>query len=235
MKFKYRRLRAGSEAEDSLGNSLDSHGSALSSDEDNNNGSEARLQPQWCQLAYWEECNRVGRLHPVSSSHIEVFSLLPKSKGRHESSEAGLCLATLFKQNKSPSESTAKTREKIGQGILLSHVENGVWVYNRTSNPIFVNSPTLEPSPDLSSVMNENNPQDNFTVIRVSPGYSIQVFDYQKSDFYERIRHSKKPLGMPFDPYSIRISFAKGWGTKYSRQVVTNCPCWLEILLTVHR
>ena len=123
----------------------------------------------------------------------------------------------------------------IFSGILLSHVENGVWVYNRTSNPIFVNSPTLEPSPDLSSVMNENNQQDNFTVIRVSPGYSIQVFDYQKSDFYERIRHSKKPLGMPFDPYSIRISFAKGWGTKYSRQVVTNCPCWLEILLTVHR
>lgn len=72
------------------------------------------LQPQWCQLAYWEECNRVGRLVPVSSSHIEVFSLLPKSKGRHEGS--GLCLATLFKQNKSPSESTAKTREKIGQG-----------------------------------------------------------------------------------------------------------------------
>ena len=74
------------------------------------------LQPQWCQLAYWEECNRVGRLVPVSSSHIEVFSLLPKPKGRHESSSGGLCLATLFKQNKSPSESTAKTREKIGQG-----------------------------------------------------------------------------------------------------------------------
>jgi len=190
------------------------------------------LQPQWCQLAYWEECNRVGRLVPVSSSHIEVFSLLPKSKGRHEGS--GLCLATLFKQNKSPSESTAKTREKIGQGILLSQVENGVWVYNRTSNPIFVNSPTLEPSPNLSapSSTNDQQNQDNFTVIRVSPGYSIQVFDYQKSDFYERIR---QPLGMPFDPYSIRISFAKGWGTKYSRQVVTNCPCWLEILLTVHR
>ena len=124
----------------------------------------------------------------------------------------------------------------IFPGILLSQVENGVWVYNRISNPIFVNSPTLEPSPNLSapssSSTNDQQNQDNFTVIRVSPGYSIQVFDYQKSDFYERIR---QPLGMPFDPYSIRISFAKGWGTKYSRQVVTNCPCWLEILLTVHR
>ena len=51
MKFKYRRLRAGSEAEDSLGNSLDSHGSALSSDEDNNNGNEIiRLLHHW---KYW--------------------------------------------------------------------------------------------------------------------------------------------------------------------------------------
>ena len=62
----------------------------------------------WCQLAYWEECNRVGRLYPVSASTIEVFSALPKGDG--------LCLASLFKQNKKPSESTARTREKIGQG-----------------------------------------------------------------------------------------------------------------------
>ena len=63
----------------------------------------------WCQLAYWEECNRVGRLYPVSASTIEVFSALPKA-------DTGLCLASLYKQNKKPSESTARTREKIGQG-----------------------------------------------------------------------------------------------------------------------
>ena len=52
----------------------------------------------WCQLAYWEECNRVGRLYPVSASTIEVFSALPKA-------DSGLCLASLYKQNKKPSES----------------------------------------------------------------------------------------------------------------------------------
>ena len=66
----------------------------------------------WCQLAYWEECNRVGRLYPVSASTIEVFSALPKA-------DAGLCLASLYKQNKKPSESTARTREKIGQGLFF--------------------------------------------------------------------------------------------------------------------
>lgn len=105
-------------------------------------------------------------------------------------------------------------------GILLNQSrDGGVWVYNRTENAIFVNSPTLD-----------DPLRPNFSVIKVLPGYSIQVFDYAKSNLYERLRPEN--LG-PFDPYSIRISFVKGWGNNYSRQVVTNCPCWLEILLTV--
>ena len=117
-------------------------------------------------------------------------------------------------------------------GILLSHsYEEGLWVYNRTQSPIFVNSPTLEPPPPLHNADLDSNNYP-FSVIKVLPGFSIQVFDYEKSLIYEKIR---QPLNGPFDPYSIRISFAKGWGGKYSRQVVTNCPCWLEILLAVSR
>lgn len=36
----------------------------------------------------------------------------------------------------------------------------------------------------------------------------------------------------PVDTHSVRISFAKGWGLNYSRQDVTSCPCWLEVLLS---
>jgi len=124
----------------------------------------------------------------------------------------------------------------MGQGILLNHSrENGVWVYNRTETAIFVNSPTLEaprPSSSRCAVSSQNvNP---FTVIKVLPGYSIQVFDYSKSNLYERLRERHcQILDGPFDPHSVRISFVKGWGSNYSRQVVTNCPCWLEILLTI--
>jgi MAD (mothers against decapentaplegic) family protein 6/7 len=118
-------------------------------------------------------------------------------------------------------------------GILLNQDETGVWVYNRTDNPVFVNSPTLEPPPlagtETTGKTMSNNP---FTVFKVPPGYSVQVFDYDKSRIYERLRDPKS-LDGPFDPHSIRISFAKGWGTNYSRQVVTNCPCWLEVLLNV--
>jgi len=261
MKFKYRRLRP-ERSSDSIGggSSCHSNSSSCSSDSDIDinivnsiSGSDQipfRTTRQsnrrctragtWCQLAYWEECNRVGRLYPVSASTIEVFSALPKGDG--------LCLASLFKQNKKPSESTARTREKIGQGILLNHSrENGVWVYNRTETAIFVNSPTLE-APRLPTTGSSRgcggvggnstaatSPSANpFTVIKVLPGYSIQVFDYSKSNLYERLRERHcQILDGPFDPHSVRISFVKGWGSNYSRQVVTNCPCWLEILLTI--
>jgi len=237
MKFKYYRLRGGSSS-DSVGSS-----SPTTSDEDEDttsfSGSSQENSCQrlstfprgttWCQLAYWEECNRVGRLFPVSASTFEVFSALPKGDG--------LCLASLFKQNKKPSESTTRTREKIGQGILLNHsLDGGVWVYNRTENAIFVNSPTLEPPWTPRGSPRSNNP---YTVVKVLPGYSIQIFDYAKSTLYERLRgrrgcESQVSLDCgPFDPHSIRISFVKGWGTNYSRQVVTNCPCWLEVLLNV--
>ena len=36
----------------------------------------------------------------------------------------------------------------------------------------------------------------------------------------------------PVDTHSVRISFVKGWGLNYSRQDVTACPCWLEVLLS---
>ena len=123
---------------------------------------------------------------------------------------------------------------------MLDHSwNNGVWVYNRTETAIFVNSPTLGVPPSLntgrlSASTRASQNVNPYTVIKVLPGYSIQVFDYAKSNLYERLRRERhcQILDGPFDPHSVRISFVKGWGANYSRQVVTNCPCWLEILLT---
>lgn len=64
----------------------------------------------WCQLAYWEMKERVGRLFPVDDSAVNVFS--EQTRG------AGLCIKTLAEQHyykKSP-DVVLKTREKIGLG-----------------------------------------------------------------------------------------------------------------------
>lgn len=184
----------------------------------------------WCSVAYWEQRTRVGRLYPAFDPSLNIFYDLPQG--------TGLCLSQLHANayhtrrdargggggGGSNSSSVQQIRSKIGYGIVLSREPDGVWVYNRSQHPVFVHSPTLDPpsAPGLS-------------VTRVMPGYSLKVFDYERSSWMAE--HGVKPESQegPWDPHSVRISFAKGWGPCYSRQFITSCPCWLEVLLNTHR
>lgn len=111
---------------------------------------------------------------------------------------------------------------------MLSQESDGVWAYNRSENPIFVNSPTLD-DPESRTLL----------VYRVPPGFCLNIFDRSKTmnkqhNHYQQGCGPPSPIGFssgPVDVNSVRISFAKGWGPKYSRQEVTSCPCWLEVLL----
>ncbi|XP_060932643.1 mothers against decapentaplegic homolog 6b [Limanda limanda] len=174
---------------------------------------DAPKQSHWCNVAYWEHRTRVGRLYTVYEHSVSIFYDLPQG--------TGFCLGQLNLEHRS--STVQRTRGKIGYGLLLSKEPDGVWAYNRSEHPIFVNSPTLD------------MPSSRTLVVRkVMPGYSIKVFDYERSSL---LRHSTEAelLDGPYDPNSVRISFAKGWGPCYSRQFITSCPCWLEILLNNHR
>ncbi|NXH99840.1 SMAD6 protein, partial [Pachycephala philippinensis] len=161
----------------------------------------------WCKLAYWEYRTRVGRLYAVHEAAVNVFCELPWG--------SGFCLAQLPATYRSCA--VRRARGKIGRGLLLSREPGGVWAYNRSEHPIFVSSPTLSP-PGACGL----------TVLKVLPGYSAKVFDYEWAG-----DGGGWQLGGegPCDPHSIRISFAKGWGPCYSRKFITSCPCWLEVLL----
>ncbi|XP_047452813.1 mothers against decapentaplegic homolog 6b isoform X2 [Mugil cephalus] len=174
---------------------------------------DAPKHSHWCNVAYWEHRTRVGRLYTVYKHSVSIFYDLPQG--------TGFCLGQLNLEHRS--STVQRTRGKIGYGILLSKEPDGVWAYNRSEHPIFVNSPTLDV------------PNSRTLVVRkVMPGYSIKVFDYERSCL---LRHTTEVdyLDGPYDPNSVRISFAKGWGPCYSRQFITSCPCWLEILLNNHR
>ncbi|XP_066583451.1 mothers against decapentaplegic homolog 6 [Prorops nasuta] len=182
------------------------------------NGEGESGQKEWCTLAYWELGGRVGRLYPVEPSTVNVFDSL------HDGD--GLCLASLAENRVAP-PAVERTRSKIGLGLMLSQESDGVWAYNRSDSPIFVNSPTLD-DPESRTVL----------VYRVPPGCCLNIFDRAKilqSPSYGSVRASSTAPGFaasgPVDVNSVRISFAKGWGPKYSRQEVTSCPCWLEVLL----
>uniref|UniRef100_A0A667YPT3 Mothers against decapentaplegic homolog n=1 Tax=Myripristis murdjan TaxID=586833 RepID=A0A667YPT3_9TELE len=172
----------------------------------------------WCSVAYWEQRTRVGRLYPAHEPSLSIFYDLPQG--------TGLCLGQLHANayHRSGGSCVQQIRSKIGYGIVLSREPDGVWVYNRSQHPVFVHSPTL----DLPSTR-------GLSVKRVMPGYSLKVFDYERSSWI--VERGVKPECQegPWDPHSVRISFAKGWGPCYSRQFITSCPCWLEVLLNNHR
>uniref|UniRef100_A0A8C3MX01 Mothers against decapentaplegic homolog n=1 Tax=Geospiza parvula TaxID=87175 RepID=A0A8C3MX01_GEOPR len=155
----------------------------------------------------------VKRSHWLYEQSVSIFYDLPQGNG--------FCLGQLNLDNRS--ETVRRTRSKIGYGILLSKEPDGVWAYNRSEHPIFVNSPTLD-IPNCRTLI----------VRKVMPGYSIKVFDYEKSCLLQHTAELDYADG-PYDPNSVRISFAKGWGPCYSRQFITSCPCWLEILLSNNR
>lgn len=153
----------------------------------------------------------MGRLYAVHEASVNVFCELPRG--------SGFCLGQLPAAHRS--RAVRRARGKIGRGLLLSREPGGVWAYNRSEHPIFVSSPTLGP-PGARGL----------TVLKVLPGYSAKVFDYERAG---GTGGQWLPGEGPCDPHSVRISFAKGWGPCYSRQFITSCPCWLEVLLNQPR
>ncbi|KAK6958687.1 mothers against decapentaplegic 6 [Biomphalaria glabrata] len=108
----------------------------------------------------------------------------------------------------------------------LPYKQGEVWAYNASNFPIFVNSPTLD---------NPESPK-SLVVKKVPPGYSIKIYDYARAELLEHTEARRKMRkDGPFDPCSVRISLAKGWGHNYSRQFITSCPCWLEVFFGVCR
>ena len=164
----------------------------------------------------------MGRLLPVTSPHLNVFQELPHGGS---GSGDGMCLSVTQPPN--ATTHLQRTREKIGFGITLSREGDGggggassssVWLYNRSQQPAFVHSPTLE-------LPNTRTPH----VTRIPAGHCIKLYDYALSDVFESLREPRSCDG-PIDPRAVQISFVKGWGSAYSRQFVTSCDCWLEVL-----
>jgi len=144
----------------------------------------------------------------------------------------GLCLSDIARHPKASSgserdpltcssqtDSVIKTREKIGFGVTISREGSEVWVKNRSQHAIFLNSSTLDP-PNTRQL----------TVFKLEPGQSMKAFDYEIAYLYQH-SHTYDPPEGPVDLNAIRISFVKGWGPGYSRQCITSCPCWIEVLL----
>ncbi|XP_017566823.1 mothers against decapentaplegic homolog 7 [Pygocentrus nattereri] len=162
----------------------------------------------WCVVAYWEEKTRVGRLYSVQESSLDIFYDLPQG--------TGFCLGQLASDSRS--QLVQMVRAKIGYGIQLSREADGVWVYNRSCYPIFIKSATLD-----------NPASRTLLVHKVFPGFSIKAFDYEKANSLQR-PNDHEFSQQPRTGFTVQISFVKGWGQCYTRQFISSCPCWLEVI-----
>ncbi|XP_070138297.1 mothers against decapentaplegic homolog 6 [Drosophila bipectinata] len=157
----------------------------------------------WCQIAYWEMSDRVGKMFHARTTAVNIYT-----DGLVDSGGDSMCLSDLPVGGKT--EEVQKTRQKVGLGVTLSLELGDVWIYNRGHVPIFVGSPTLE------------------RVSKVLPGCCLKAFETHRAQMLSMRQQGHHQMG-PIDWFSLKISFAKGWGQFYRRQDIMCCPCWLDV------
>ena len=159
--------------------------------------------------------NRVGEIFQATKNAFTIDGFTdPSSSGR-------FCLGQLGNVNRDPV--IEQTRRHIGRGVRLHYVGGEVHAECIGDNAIFVQSANANLRANWHSA----------TVCKVPPGCMMNVFNSQ--DFALRLHQS---VHQGFESVyqltkmcSIRISFVKGWGAEYRRQLVTSTPCWIEIHL----
>nr|AVK72360.1 SMAD6 protein [Meara stichopi] len=164
----------------------------------------------WCRITYWEARERIGRLFTFSSPSVSLGNVTGSN------TSAGICLTAML-ASWNPSAKTASARSKIGRGIRLFREGPITWIYNWGSSPVFVNSTWL----------GESGP------VRLPSDHTTPVFDLRaSSDLRKALQISSlENKEGPQEVNSIIISLVKGWGRNYRRRFITDCPCWLEVIL----
>lgn len=178
----------------------------------------------WCYVAYWELNERIGALYEGFDETINVYDRqsVPCCEGfRLADLDRKADVADVIK----------RVRNHIGLGLQVTREVDGIWLYNRSEYSLFANGPTLSLTHDSSA-----SSRHNIRVHKIPPGYSLKVYNYSQAPIVHRNHEISRGLS---PPQTVRVSFAKGWGTtdsnSYCRPFVTSCPCWIEIHFFVFR
>ncbi|CAD5222186.1 unnamed protein product [Bursaphelenchus xylophilus] len=171
----------------------------------------------WATISYYELNNRVGEQIRVSSNTIYIDGFTdPNTQDK-------ISLGLFSNVNRNTT--IENTRRHIGKGVKLTYVPYQGTLYAEclSESAVFIQSRNC-------NYINNFHPT---TVVKITTGYSLKIFDTGK--FGELLNQC---VNMGFNSsYEltkmtlIRMSFVKGWGAEYQRQDVTSTPCWIEIHL----
>lgn len=181
----------------------------------------ARKQHFWCSISYYELGERVGEVWnaPNDLTSIVIDGFTNPNDGAGAPNRFSLGLLT----NINRKDDCDKARRHIGKGCAMV-VENGdVWILNQSDSSIFVQSPICNYYRNLHPA----------TVVKIPKDCSIKIFDNEKFEevLFCRMRNGYEDVFNAVQCCKLRISFVKGWGALYTRQLITMCPCWVELRL----
>lgn len=194
----------------------------------NNCTSPSSKASNWIKIAYYEESKFVGDF----VSHIDPVTVdggcSPFDNGR-------FCLRS--RSHLERNQKASNLLNHIGRGIEIRKENFEFVLQNNSPYGIFIQSMewNLRESKDIAEIR------------KLQPGEKNAIFCiYNFANHLQERVHSifspdtpRTDNSVPVSSYQqvanmgnmcvVRCSFIKGWGDNYTRRLVTDCPCWIEI------
>nr|QWX95820.1 SMAD-4B [Strongyloides stercoralis] len=205
----------------------------------------------WCSISYYEFNTQIGETFKVSKDITEV--IIDGGMNTSDAKRGRFCIGAL--SNVHRCEVAEKARLYIGKGVRLKWTpSNCVYLESMSTKAVFVRSYYLDFENNLvyGSTVHKFLCGTERKLFDLKWAYA-EMCEQTRSAEMAVLAQARAVAGLPQNHIispsliehagtgvddlrrvccTISISFVKGWGPGYTRNVIKETPCWVEIQLT---
>uniref|UniRef100_A0A0N5BYZ8 Mothers against decapentaplegic homolog n=1 Tax=Strongyloides papillosus TaxID=174720 RepID=A0A0N5BYZ8_STREA len=205
----------------------------------------------WCSISYYELDTQIGETFKVSKDITEV--IIDGGMNTSDAKRGRFCIGAL--SNVHRCEASEKARLYIGKGVRLKWTpDNCVYLESMSTKAVFVRSYYL----DFENNLVYGSTVHKFLCGAMRKLFDLkwayaEMCEQTRSAEMAVLAQARAVAGLPQNQIispsliehagtgvddlrrvccTICISFVKGWGPGYTRNVIKETPCWVEIQLT---